>query len=331
MLSKDTTLSELCDIPAFISVKDALISGGDFFSGERRNKTLEDIHRENPTWDVDDMLYGLGRLQDILRRDACVRYCPYDASACEEDAAKEAVSILYLKADHPRTKRFALLLAGGAYGAVCTMVESLPVAARLNSFGISCFCLNYRTATPESFVKGLLPKPIEDIAATLRFIQLNEARFCADGSEYYLGGFSAGGHAASLWGTAHRGAENYGLPQARALLLAYPLITMEHVPDGGMKQYMCAGMFGKDCSLDMIRDYDASLHMTDVYPKTFIVRCKDDPVVSALDADGLKKALDAYGIPCRLEEGARGGHGFGLGTQTSVSGWVERALRFAEE
>lgn len=147
-----------------------------------------------------------------------------------------------------RTEDYCIiLLAGGAYGAVCTMVESLPVAAKFNELGIDCFCLNYETATPDSFEKGLLPAPLDDLAKSCKLI-FETDKF--DYKTYCVCGFSAGGHIASLWGTNIIGAKKYNLPLPKALLLVYPLITMENVKDGPIKRYMCAGMFGKDCDLE---------------------------------------------------------------------------------
>ena len=138
---------------------DYLLPGGQHFSAENRTMTLQQLHEKNPTWSVTDMEKGLQRLETELK--------PTYLSL-----GKTAVpNLIELRAQKQSTDAFVILLAGGAYGAVCTLCESLPAAAELNALGVDCYCLNYRTATPESFVSGLMPKPLDDLAAAVRFIK----------------------------------------------------------------------------------------------------------------------------------------------------------------
>ena len=44
----------------------------------------------------------------------------------------------------------------------------------------------------------------------------------------------------------------------------------------------------------------------------------------------LARALEALEIPCRLEIGPEGGHGFADGSGTCMAGWTERAIRWFE-
>lgn len=88
----------------------------------------------------------------------------------KNESEKRNVKLTYLPAQKRTEDYCIILLAGGAYGAVCTMVESLPVAAKFNELGIDCFCLNYETATPDSFEKGLLPAPLDDLAKSCKLI-----------------------------------------------------------------------------------------------------------------------------------------------------------------
>ena len=45
----------------------------------------------------------------------------------------------------------------------------------------------------------------------------------------------------------------------------------------------------------------------------------------------LARALEKLGIPCRLEIGPTGGHGFADGTGMCMEGWTGRAVRWVEE
>ena len=157
-----------------------------------------------------------------------------------------------------RYEAYAILNAGGAYGAVCTMVEALPAAAKLNELGMDCFCLNYRTATQSSFTEGLMPKPLEDLALAWRYIESNEAAFQLDAENYIVGGFSAGGHLAAMWGAENHGARRFGIPNPRALLLAYPLIELENL-SGPAAQLLRSGLLGIHSGEEKIAEYPSSL------------------------------------------------------------------------
>ena len=312
-----TTLNEIYEAAHIQPIRDCLVSGGDFF-GENRHLTLAQLQEKNPTWYTGDILYGLQRLR--------TRYEVHSVYP-KDDSRLASVKLTWLPAEKKQHDMFVILMAGGAYGAVCTMVESLPVAAKLNELGYDCFCLNYRTAVPESFVKGLLPDPVDDLAAALRYITEKKDHFGVNLEDYAVSGFSAGGHLASCWGTAHLGAKKYGMTQPKCILLGYPLISMANVPESPVKQYLCTGMFGAGYTQEDIERYDASRHVDAAYPSCYIVRCTDDTTVSMLDGDTMKVAL---GDKCVIEDAQTGGHGFGLGSATALNGWVERATEWME-
>ena len=207
----------------------------------------------------------------------------------------------------------------------------MPVAARLNALGFDCFCLNYRTAVPESFVSGLMPQPLDDLADALHLIAENRAVFDIDPMQYLLFGFSAGGHLASLWGTCALGALHYGIPQPLLLALAYPLISMAQYPASPVRDYLCKGLFGSDYTSKQLNRYDAGKNMDADYPKTYLVRALDDSTVPPDNAAEFLRALSRYQVPCRLRQAEAGAHGFGLGSRTPLSGWVDDAVLFGEE
>lgn len=318
VFTENTRLKKIFQAEHLLPIRDCLISGGRFFE-ENGLLTLAQLQEQSPTWNAQDLLYGLRRLEEPYK--VCSVYGG-------EDPRKATVKLTFLPAREKKHETFVILLAGGAYGAVCTMVESLPVAARLNELGYSCFCLNYRTAVQESFVHGLMPQPLEDLAAAWRYIRGHADEFGVDPQDYAVSGFSAGGHTAALWGTENLGARKYGLPQPKCLILGYPLITMANVPEGPVKKYMCTGMFGAGFTERDIQTYDASRNTDEGYPSCFLARALDDPTVSKKDGDGMKMAL---GEKCRIFEAKTGGHGFGLGSATPLCGWVEAAAHWMEE
>ncbi len=306
-ISKDTTLQALAEQFG----AEHLIPGGQHFSAENRLMTLQQLHDQNPTWAVEDMVKGLERLLCAPQP----AYVPLGGDPVP--------NLVALPSRRKTTDAFVILLAGGAYGAVCTLCESLPAAAELNEMGMDCYCLNYRTATPESFVSGLMPKPLEDLAVAIRTIQALRGKE----STYYVAGFSAGGHLAALWGTAATGAPRYGLPLPAGLLLGYPLISLNHIPEP-MGGYFRKGLFGSKESPELVRLYDAAGQMTPEYPPFYLARAANDSTVSLQDGDEMANAAWHCKVRYKMETGLTGGHGFGPGTGTPLEGWLTRGILF---
>lgn len=290
-----------------------LLPGGQHFSAENRTMTLQQLHEKNPTWSVTDMEKGLERLETEPK------------PTCFPLGQTAVPNLIELRAQQKTTGAFVILLAGGAYGAVCTLCESLPAAAELNALGVDCYCLNYRTATQESFVSGLMPKPLDDLAAAVRFIQQLRSK----AEDYYVVGFSAGGHLASLWGTAALGAPKYGLPLPKGLLLGYPLISLTHIPEP-LNSYFRKGLFGASVESETADLYNAAGQMTQAYPPFYLVRAADDTTVSPQDGEDMETAARRCKVPHKMETASAGGHGFGPGTGTPLEGWLKRGMAFLD-
>ncbi len=331
-ITKETRLSEINNAPELAQAKGHFISGNnDFFSGENGDLTLVQLQEKNPTWNHRDILYGLQRLQEVAKTQDQYLYPVYSVEEVHHDPHLRQVQLFHLPAGENNNGLYAILLAGGAYGAVCTMIESLPVAAKLNELGITCFCLNYRTAVQESFTTGLMPKPLDDLAAAWRFIHTHQDTFTIDAHNYIVGGFSAGGHTTALWGTEHLGYRNYGIPSPKMLLLGYPLITTENLPTGPIADYINLGLFGAGYTDEDIRRYSANYHVDAEYPRVYLVQSRDDDTVPIKDAEDFALSLDKANIPFHREHPESGGHGFGLGSATPIAGWVERAIAFLDQ
>lgn len=314
-ITKEMTLRQITDLPEFEPMKGKFIACamGDQMK-DKYDLTLPQLQEKMPTWYYGDILRGLNQLHEIAKRG---NQYVFELSG--------DVSLIHMPATVKKHDAFAILMAGGAYGAVCTMVEALPVAAKLNELGMDCFCLNYRTATAVDFLKGLMPKPMDDLAAAWRFIRENEARFGVNAEKYIAGGFSAGGHLAAMWGTVHRGARSYGVPNPKMLLLGYPLITMETM-EGPAARMIAAGMFGTVHSKEKVWQYAAHRHVDEEYPMVFLVQAENDDTVPIGQSYAMEEALRNAGVHYVMERPAVGGHGFGLGSATPAKDWPKRAL-----
>ena len=331
-LNENTTIRDLYQDQELRAMRGNYISSvNDRWIQSAMSCSLRQIHEQHPTWGLDDMLYGLRRLERASRAGHPLVFSLYSEEEIAASPDKAQAQMLYLPPLEEQPGRYALLLAGGGFGAVCTLPESLPMAARLNELGYSCFCLNYRTASDESFIHGLLPKPMEDIAAALRLIRENAGRFGLDRDRYLLSGFSAGGFLAALWGTEHLGARAYGLPQPELLLLDYPLASTRNLPSGPLADYIKTGMYGAGYAEAEEDRYAVDRHIDGAYPPVYLAAARDDDTVPPKDQDDLRAALKNADIAHRFEIAEHGGHGFGLGSDTELAGWVDRALAWMEE
>lgn len=320
ILNKNITLGEITNMHCFQQMKGQFVfSLIDDWMKEKKDLTLRKLQEQTPTWYCEDILYGLERLEIIALRERQYVY-----------PVNTGCHLIYLPADKKKYDFYAILMAGGGYGAVCTMVEALPVAAKLNELGIDCFCLNYHTATIESFENGLMPQPLEDVAEALRFIQAHELQFGVQADCYIACGFSAGGHLAAMWGTHHKGARHYGIPNPQFLLLNYPLISLMNI-NAEMGTVIRKGLLGKHFKdVDMI-EYSVNYHVDNLYPRVYMCLAEDDMTVPMQDARDMEEALTEAKVPYHIERAPYGGHGYGLGSATHAKGWVERAIDFGKD
>lgn len=316
-LTDNTTLKQINDCPAFSQAKGHLIAGWKKeFENER---TLEDLQRQYPTWNSDDIIFGLNNLRRISETEKQYLFYP--------DEHNRNVCLFYLPSENRIHHEYFMLLAGGAYGSVCTMIETLPVAARLNELGFDVFCVNYTVADQSSFEEGLMPRPLKDVSDCWKWIRKNEDRFKVKAEDFFLGGFSAGGHLAGCYALSRIGAERYGAANPKGLLLVYPLISLESINNERIKEYMKLGLFGSRNRNDP-SDYEIHLNITESYPKTFYVHCLDDDTIPENNPLLMKEALEKNNVVCFFDTYEKGGHGFGLGSRNPGSTYLDKAVEF---
>lgn len=289
------------------------------------------ISRDCPAWHLQDMMAGLQRVRQLLENGQTLCYPVYGADEIAADPRKAQTVLLHLPAERRLHRPFVLIMSGGAYSSVCTMAGALPVAEHLNRLGFDCFCLNYRTWCEAVAEKGLLPDPLLDIAAALRLIRREQALFGVDASAYAAVGFSAGGHAAALWGCHTLRARFGSFASPRALLLGYPMTDVRLLPDPGLRELMIMRMLGSNPDPDAVRQTDPSVWYTSEDPPVYLAKALDDAVVSLQDTRQFEAALTAAGVPHRVRYAETGGHGFGNGTGTPLADWLEDAVTMIRE
>src|SRR5690554_6208147 len=141
-VSPKTKVREIYEMSQLKEARLYLMGNGEDFFESSSNGTLQDIMDKHPTWNAHDIAYGLNRLIDIADTKDEYLYQVYSDAEIREEQDKKDVQLFYFPADDKGP--FVILLAGGGYGAVASLVEAFPVAAKLNELGIMTFCLNYR-------------------------------------------------------------------------------------------------------------------------------------------------------------------------------------------
>ncbi len=217
---------------------------------------------------------------------------------------------------------FAVICPGGAYGMVCSFVEGLPYARKLNECGYAAFVVRYRCKE-----KAAYPAPMDDLARAVRDIFSSADEFSLDTGHYSVWGSSAGGHLAASFGTEAMGYVKYGLPKPDALVLCYPVITMGKLTHPETRQ----NLLGENPKEEMIHLTSVEEQVTDAYPPTFVFHGSADGAVPPENSRMLAAELKKRNIPCQFTEYPGIEHGVGLAKGLICEEWFSRALAFLRE
>ena len=255
-------------------------------------------------------------------------YPLYSETECEAEPARRGVSLVWMPSDDPSAdgKPFIFLVPGGGFVNVWNLTEGWPIADQYNRLGYHVFILTYQVDGD----RGLLEKNMEDFARGLRLIREKAAHFHVNGDRYMTCGFSAGGYLICLWNT-EKGYPTYGLPKPEACFPVYPVVTLkEEIRYGSPDPETCRRLY--DCSLEeaLHSAFEIPDHV-EGFPPTALFLAAEDDLVNPENSRMLARALEARGIPCRLEIGPTGGHGFADGTGMCMEGWTRRAVEWFEK
>ena len=218
-------------------------------------------------------------------------------------------------------KRPVLLIApGGAYDHVSYRNEGTPLQKRAEEKGYAAFMIRYRVA-PSRY-----PLPQKDLLTAIRYIRQNADLYQADPEKITIAGFSAGGH---LCASAAAKYKELGFEDCRpdAVVLGYPVISGDPAI---AHEDSIRSLLGEQYE-ELRESVSMEHHIPADFPPAFVWACQDDalvPVENSLRiAEGLKKA----NIPFECHVYRWGGHGVGLGDETSAACWSEEMFRFLNE
>ena len=212
--------------------------------------------------------------------------------------------------------KMAAVIGGGVGCAI-----ALPIARELHEQGYAVFSLRYRIGWEAGD-----DAPLEDLARAIRFVMDNADTFGVSTEDYALLGYSSGGQLAGVFGNEEKGWGRYGVPKPGVLLLAYPINNFfEAKPAYHL-------LMDTDRLERRYYSYTVSKLVTPDYPPTFLWYGRNDLMLKAfvypLQGPTLAKALEASGVPNRVEVYDNAKHGIGIGVGTDAEDWVERAAEF---
>ena len=330
MTYENETLGSLLSAPEISPIAKDAIRNRDLSLEPLWHKTLRQLREEH--FFSGDIGQGIHRLYQAARTGDWY-YSLYSEEECREEEARRGVSLVWFPSDDPKAdeRPFILLVPGGGFVNVWNLTEGWPIAAQFNSYGYHVFILTYQV-TGES---RLLEKNLEDFSRALRLIRKEERHFHVKPELYITCGFSAGGYLISLWNT-EKGYPFFGLPRPRASFPVYPLISLKllvagDTPDSDTEEDRRRDLRLYGCSVweAMNMAYEIPEHAEGFPPCAFFLAAGDE-LVSPEHSRTLARKLEALHIPCRLEIGPEGGHGFADGSGMCMAGWTKRAVDWYE-
>ena len=323
---KDKTLQSLLESPEIAEIAPDAISKWDLSREEFYHWMLREI-ADKMGWRTLDR--GFERLFEMAGRGQYY-WKLYSEEERKADPAKENVNFVWFPSDDPEADRrsFILLVPGGGLVNVWNLTEGWPVARQFNELGYHVFILTYRVRVGAAALAAM-----EDAARAMEIIRSRRDTFHVDPDSYITCGFSSGGYLVCLWNT-EKGYRAFGLPKPRACFPVYPvtsyrLADAEEWDEGDDKDAAVRAEVGCTMQEACNSCFEIPLYV-EGFPPTALFHAAGDELVDPENSKLVAAALEKAGIPCRLEIGPEGGHGFADGTEMCMEGWTKRAVDWVE-
>ena len=331
MIDEKKTLKDLLTDPLIAKIAPDAIKNMDLSKDEKWEKSLEQLREE---CFGGNMAAGFERLYRAARTGEWY-YPLYTEAECAEDENRRGTNLVWFPSDEEgaASRPYILVVPGGGLENVWNLTEGWPIAAQFNRLGYNVFVLTYQVAIDNR----LLEREMDDFAHAIRLIRDNAGKFRVDWQRYITCGFSSGGYLVCLWNVPEKGYAFHGLPKPQAVFPVYPhtswdLIVRNWEASGEAEEEdddSDIALFGFDIKTAIHSPYEIPDHV-EGFPPCAVFMTDTDDQVDPEHSRMLQRALERAGIPCRLEAGPSGGHGFADGTGTCMAGWTERAIRWYE-
>ncbi len=227
------------------------------------------------------------------------------------------------------TKKAAVVICpGGSYHHLGMPHEGFASAKWFRSVEVVPFVLQYRVA----YNCHHHPAMLEDIEMAIKYIRENADDYGIDINKVGAIGYSAGGHLvtmAGVYGGSRNELEKIGVPAEVSLrpnfvMPIYPVVTMQ---DDICHRWSRRSLLGhREYTQELKDEYSMELNIPDDMVPTYILACRDDPVVIFENSVRLEKSLVEKNIPHRFAVYEKGGHGFGM-----KDGWFMKETHWNED
>lgn len=323
---KNKTLKELLENPLVKDIAPDAIKNRDLSVEEFYNWTLQEI-AEKMGWKT--LEAGFATLYKAAMR-GNYYFRLYSDEECAQSASRENVNITFYPADDKGagSRPYIFLIPGGGFVNVWNLTEGWPIAKCFNELGYNVFILTYQISEDGTAVKAM-----EDIARAMEIIKQKRDVFGVNPDKYITCGFSAGGYITCLWNT-QMGYSAFDIKKPQACFPIYPatsyrLLDIDRWDESEDKDAFARAGVGVTMAEACNSCFEIPEHV-EGFPKTAIFLAAEDDLVQPEHSKLLANALDNAGIPCRMEIGATGGHGFADGVGMCMEGWPQRAISWYE-
>ncbi|MFA6857290.1 MAG: alpha/beta hydrolase [Treponema sp.] len=231
----------------------------------------------------------------------------------EVKGMRNADSVMFMTKPENADGTAVIICPGGSYHHLGMYNEGYCTAKWFNSLGVTTFVLRYRVA--ESGFH--FPCQLQDIQRAVELVRENAGRYGIDMYKVGTIGFSAGGHLVTMAGAfadTDNELEKVGIHTVVSLrpdfiISVYPVVSMR---DDIVNKWSRKSLLGSDMSEERKEKFSMEKQIPADMPPTYLVACRDDPVVMFENSVLLDRALTEQNIPHRFAVYDTGGHGFGM-------------------
>src|SRR5574344_1642086 len=218
-------------------------------------------------------------------------------------------SVLFASIPEKNNGTAVIICPGGSYHHLGMYNEGHKSAQWFNSLGAATFNFRYRVAEGGCHY----PCQLEDIERAVLLVREHAAEYRIDPHKIGVIGFSAGGHLALMSGAfsqKYNELEKVGIKTDVSLrpdcvIPIYPVVSMR---DDILYVYSRKSMLGKDMIAERTEQLSMETQIPDDMPPTYILACRDDPVVQFENSVLLCQSLETKNIPYRFVVYDKGGH-----------------------
>jgi acetyl esterase/lipase len=205
------------------------------------------------------------------------------------------------------TRRAVIVCPGGGYNILAWDLEGTEVATWLSSHGYHAFVLKYRLPKGDDVRHAAA---LEDAQRAISVVRSKAEEWGIAADQIGIMGFSAGAHLSALAATHHAKRSYTGKDAIDSVSCRPDFVGLIY------SAYLLAD--AKDTNSGI----SADLPIVQDTPPAFLAHAMDDPLPCA-GATNWLMAMQKQKLPAELHIFADGGHGYGLRSDKSVSGWAE--------